>query len=78
MWSPCLPQTSQEILHLAPVYTLFTQKEAGLGPSVFKSSPWDMPHLQLYLNGPEVSHMDTQPVFQRHCLAEGPQYLEPS
>lgn len=40
--------------------------------SVFKSSPWDIPHLQLYPDGTEVSHMNTQPILQRHCLAKGP------
>lgn len=59
-------------------FSPFHQQEAGMGPSVFKSSPWDIPHLQLYLDGTEVSHMDTQSVLQRHWLAEGPLYLEPS
>lgn len=39
----CLPQTSQLMLRLAPLHTLFTQQEAGMNPSVFKSPPGTSP-----------------------------------
>lgn len=64
------------MLYVALLHLPLTQQEVGLGPSVFRSPHWYIPHPQLCPDGTEAFHVDTQSIPQRHCLAEGPLYLK--